>query len=425
MQATITANTARIERMTALASSDDQKRLIKDIAEQRTAFQAQRNALLKRKEAGENVNAEVIAKVFPSAQKYLETVEQLAEYQRKRMETTKEEADKAATQGIMALAAGTMLALVAGIGLAWTLTRSIVLPVQRAQKAAESIACGDLSTSIHNDSRDEIGMLMQSMQKMVHSLRDIVQSVRTSSDSIATGSSQIAIGNADLSQRTEEQASNLQQTAASMEQLTATVKQNADTARQAAQLASNASTVAVDGGVVVSQVVATMEGITASSRKVADIIGVIDGIAFQTNILALNAAVEAARAGEQGRGFAVVAGEVRSLAQRSAQAAKEIKTLIGESVSKVEGGAKLVDTAGKTMNDVVQQVKRVTDLIGEITSASHEQSSGISQVGDAVNQLDQVTQQNAALVEESAAAAESLKHQAAHLAQTVAIFKLD
>jgi len=425
MQETINSNSVRIKRMGELASSAEQKQLIADISAQRSAFQAQRNALLKRKEAGEDVNAEVLDKVFPAAQKYLASVEQLAEYQRKRMEITKAEADTAAMQGITALSAGTVLALIAGLGLAWSTTRSILIPVQRAQQAAEAIASGDLSADIQIESRDEMGQLMQSMQKMVQSLRTIVHSVRASSDSIATGSTQIAMGNADLSQRTEEQASNLQQTAASMEQLTGTVKQNADTARQAAQLASSASAVAIDGGKVVSEVVATMEGITTSSKKVADIIGVIDGIAFQTNILALNAAVEAARAGEQGRGFAVVAGEVRSLAQRSAQAAKEIKTLIGESVNKVEGGARLVDTAGKTMNDVVHQVKRVTDLIGEITMASQEQSTGISQVGDAVNQLDQVTQQNAALVEESAAAAESLKHQAANLAQIMATFKLD
>ncbi len=424
MQTVVTANTERIKRMGELATSEEQKQLIKNIADQRTAFQAERNALLKRKEAGEDVGAEVLAKVFPAAQSYLESVERLADHQGKAMQITKDEADHAAMEGVMALAIGTVLALVVGCGLAWALTRSIVVPVRRAQVAAEAIANGDLSADIQVDSSDEIGQLMQSMQRMVSSLRGIVHAVRASSDSIATGSAQIAMGNADLSQRTEEQASNLQQTAASMEQLTATIKQNADTARQASQLASSASAVAVDGGTVVGQVVATMEDITASSRKVADIIGVIDGIAFQTNILALNAAVEAARAGEQGRGFAVVASEVRNLAQRSAQAAKEIKTLIGESVAKVENGTRLVGTAGSTMEDVVKQVKRVTDLIGEITSASIEQSTGIGQIGDAVNQLDQVTQQNAALVEESAAASESLRHQAASLAQTVSVFKL-
>jgi methyl-accepting chemotaxis protein len=248
--------------------------------------------------------------------------------------------------------------------------------------------------------------------------------VRSSSDSIATGSAQIATGNADLSQRTEEQASNLEQTAASMEQLTATVKQNSDTARQANQLATSASEAASRGGAVVSQVVGTMQDISASSKKIADIIGVIDGIAFQTNILALNAAVEAARAGEQGRGFAVVASEVRSLAQRSANAAKEIKTLIGQSVAKVDDGSKLVDEAGASMHDIVNQVKRVTDLIAEISTASIEQTQGIAQVGEAVTQLDQVTQQNAALVEQSAAAADSLKQQAAGLAELVRAFRV-
>ncbi len=316
------------------------------------------------------------------------------------------------------------LALVLGLGLSWAVTRSITVPLGRAVEVAETVAKGDLSSRIDASSKDEIGQLLAALGRMNDSLVGIVGQVRNASDSIATGSAQIATGNADLSQRTEEQASNLQQTAASMEQLTATVKNNADTARQATQLASSAALVAAQGGEVVGQVVSTMQGISDSSRRIADIIGVIDGIAFQTNILALNAAVEAARAGEQGRGFAVVAAEVRSLAQRSAQAAREIKSLIGESVGKVEAGSRLVDDAGRTMGDIVSQVKRVSDLIGEISSASGEQTSGIGQINDAVTQLDHMTQQNAALVEESAAAAESLKHQAASLAQTVAVFKL-
>ncbi len=316
------------------------------------------------------------------------------------------------------------LGLVLAVVLCMVVTRSITRPIAAAVKVAETVAAGDLSSHIEVGSRDETGQLMAALKRMNDSLVGIVGQVRGASDSIATGSSQIANGNADLSQRTEEQASNLQQTAASMEQLTATVKQNADTARQATQLATSASAVAQEGGDVVGQVITTMEAISTSSKKISDIIGVIDSIAFQTNILALNAAVEAARAGEQGRGFAVVAGEVRNLAQRSAQAAKEIKSLIGESVEKVENGSKLVTNAGKTMEEIVSQVRRVSDLIGEISAASVEQSSGIGQIGDAVNQLDQVTQQNAALVEESAAAAESLKHQAAQLAQTVSVFKL-
>ncbi len=316
-------------------------------------------------------------------------------------------------------------AVAIGAGLAFVITRSITGPIARAVGIAETVASGDLTSDVKVESTDETGQLMAALKKMNDSLLSVVGQVRNSSDSIATGSAQIATGNADLSQRTEEQASNLQQTAASMEQLTATVKQNSDTARQATQLAGGASTAAAEGGRVVGQVVATMNDITQSSRKIADIIGVIDGIAFQTNILALNAAVEAARAGEQGRGFAVVASEVRSLAQRSAQAAKEIKTLIGESVEKVESGSKLVDEAGQSMTNIVAQVKRVNDLIGEISAASMEQSTGIGQIGDAVNQLDQVTQQNAALVEESAAAAESLKDQATKLAQVVSTFRLE
>jgi len=316
------------------------------------------------------------------------------------------------------------VAVAIGAGLALLITRSITRPIARALAVAETVAAGDLSSVVQVDSNDETGQLLAALKRMNESLVSIVTQVRNGADSIATGSVQIANGNADLSQRTEEQASNLQQTAASMEQLTATVNQNADTARQASQLAGSAAQAANTGGHVVGRVVETMTGISESSRKISDIIGVIDGIAFQTNILALNAAVEAARAGEQGRGFAVVASEVRSLAQRSAQAAKEIKVLINESVAKVEGGTRLVDEAGQSMGEIVSQVRRVNDLIAEISAASVEQSSGISQIGDAVNQLDQVTQQNAALVEESAAAAESLKHQAAQLAETVSVFKL-
>ena len=307
---------------------------------------------------------------------------------------------------------------------AWRLIAAITGGINEAVKVAETVAGGDLGSRIVVRTKDETGRLMTALQKMNANLLGIVGDVRNASEQIATGSSQIANGNADLSQRTEEQASNLQQTAASMEQLTSTVKQNADTALVATQLASTASEAAERGGAVVGQVVSTMDEITAASKKVVDIIGVIDGIAFQTNILALNAAVEAARAGEQGRGFAVVASEVRSLAQRSGAAAREIKSLIGDSVSKVENGTRLVADAGSTMEDIVHQVKRVNDMIGEIASASSEQSTGIGQIGDAVAQLDQVTQQNAALVEESAAAAESLNQQAAQLARIVSTFKL-
>lgn len=289
---------------------------------------------------------------------------------------------------------------------------------------ANAVAAGDLTTRI-DISRARPGSVVAALEHMQKSLRNVVSQVRASSDSIATGSSQIAAGNADLSQRTEEQASNLEETAASMEELTATVKTNADSVRLATEFAGTATAAADQGGVVVGQVVSTMQGITESSKKISDIIGVIDGIAFQTNILALNAAVEAARAGEQGRGFAVVATEVRTLAQRSAAAAKEIKGLITESVDKVMAGSDQAGKAGVAMDDIVSQIKRLNDLLNDIGSATQEQSQGISQVGEAVNQLDQVTQQNAALVEESAAAADSLNHQAARLVEAVSIFRLE
>ncbi|MFO1337001.1 MAG: methyl-accepting chemotaxis protein [Burkholderiaceae bacterium] len=315
-------------------------------------------------------------------------------------------------------------AMVAGVLLAWRTTRSITAPVARAVKVAERIAEGDLTSTVEITSQDEIGRLLQAIHAMQDRLRELVGDIRHAADSIQTASTEVAVGNQDLSQRTEETASNLQQTASSMTQLTTTVTQSADAASQANQMAGSASAVAKRGGEVVAQVVSTMHEINASSRKIADIIGVIDGIAFQTNILALNAAVEAARAGEQGRGFAVVAGEVRSLAQRSAEAAKEIKSLIGTSVDKVETGARLVNDAGTTMDEIVSSVRRVSDIIGEITAAAAEQSTGIGQVSGSVGHLDQMTQQNAALVEQSAAAAESLKGQAARLAELVSVFRL-
>jgi methyl-accepting chemotaxis protein len=316
------------------------------------------------------------------------------------------------------------IALLSGLGFAVFLTRSITQPLGRAVAAAGRVADGDLSQPIHADSRDETGQLLNALDRMQQSLAATVGLVRGNAESVATASAQIAQGNQDLSQRTEEQASALQQTAASMEELSTTVNQNTDNARQANQLAQSASSVAVQGGQVVTQVVDTMKGINDSSKKIADIISVIDGIAFQTNILALNAAVEAARAGEQGRGFAVVASEVRSLAQRSAEAAKEIKGLINASVERVERGTVLVDQAGITMTEVVTSIKRVTDIMAEISSASVQQSSGVSQVGEAVAQMDQTTQQNAALVEQSAAAAESLRGQAQELVRAVAVFNL-
>ncbi len=310
--------------------------------------------------------------------------------------------------------------------LALAITRSLTRPAAEVLTAATRIAAGDFATPVPEARRrDEMGLLLEAMRSMQEALRHTVVSVRDNAESVATASSQIAQGNADLSARTEQQASALQQTAATMDELGSTVRNNADNARQANQLAQSASQVALQGGAVVDDVVQTMKGIHESSRRIAEIIGTIDGIAFQTNILALNAAVEAARAGEQGRGFAVVAAEVRTLAQRSAEAAREIRTLIAASVERVEQGSEMADRAGSTMQDVVTAIRRVTDIVGEITSASSQQSEGVSQVGEAVAQMDRATQQNAALVEQSAAAAESLRAQARQLVEAVAAFRVE
>ncbi|MBK6387386.1 MAG: MCP four helix bundle domain-containing protein [Rhodoferax sp.] len=332
------------------------------------------------------------------------------------------EKDAASTRNAIV---GTVIAIALGLlAFSWYVASLLQRRVAVSQAVAERVRDGDLTTPVVDRAHDEFSPLLASLGDMQTSLTRVVSTVRQGSEGVATASAEIAQGNHDLSGRTEQQASALEETAASMEELSATVKQNADSARQANQLAMSASTVAVKGGEVVAQVVETMKGINDSSRRISDIISVIDGIAFQTNILALNAAVEAARAGEQGRGFAVVASEVRSLAGRSAEAAKEIKTLIGASVERVEQGTAQVDEAGVTMTEVVSSIRRVTDLMGEISAASNEQAAGVAQVGEAVTQMDQVTQQNAALVEEMAAAASSLKSQAQELVQTVAVFKL-
>jgi methyl-accepting chemotaxis protein len=316
------------------------------------------------------------------------------------------------------------VAVVLGIACAAVITGSITGPLAGAVEVAQKVAAGELTSQVHVEGKDETSELLQALKDMNDSLSKTVGDVRNGTEMISTASQEIASGNADLSARTESQASSLEETASSMEELTSTVKQNADNARQANQLAVSASSVAEKGGTVVSQVVETMGSIKASSSKIVDIIGVIDGIAFQTNILALNAAVEAARAGEQGRGFAVVASEVRNLAQRSAGAAKEIKELIGDSVNKVDAGSKLVDEAGQTMDLIVTSIRQVADIMGEITAATQEQSNGIEEVNQAITQMDEMTQQNAALVEQAAAAAESMQEQAQMLAQAVSIFKL-
>jgi methyl-accepting chemotaxis protein-1 (serine sensor receptor) len=371
-------------------------------------------------EAARQMNADcrpLLAALVAAAEKYGQYGEQLA-----RAEVAKAEQQFQTNRAL--LAAGCVVALLMAVVLGVGLTRSITRPIERAVHVARTVAGGDLSSRIETDARDETGQLLAALKAMNDSLSGIVANVRQTSDSIATGSAQIASGNADLSQRTERQAANLQQTAASMEQMTASVRHSAETAQQASQLAGAASAAAERGGAVVSEVVSTMAAITDSSRRIADIIGVIDGIAFQTNILALNAAVEAARAGEQGRGFAVVAGEVRTLAQRCASAAREIKGLIGASVERIETGSRQAGSAGHAMQDIVMQVKRVADLIGDISAAAGEQTGGIGQVNDAVARLDEATQQNAALVEESAAAADSLSRQAAVLSEAVRVFKV-
>ena len=364
------------------------------------------------------------AECSAAAQPYLDSMRAYLDHQSKALDAAGASVQAQAAQGRHALAGMGLLALLLGGGLAGWLARSITVPLGQALAQAQAVAAGDLTQRVPVQGDDEVAALLHALQAMQDRLSTLVSQVRSGVDSVATANQEIARGNADLSQRTEQTASSLQQTASSMAQLTGTVRQTADSARTANQLASSASTVAQRGGAVVAQVVSTMDDINASSKKIADIIGTIDGIAFQTNILALNAAVEAARAGEQGRGFAVVASEVRSLAQRSAEAAREIKRLIGASVEKVESGSRLVADAGSTMTEIVASVQRVSDIIGEISAAAAEQSSGIGQVSGAVAQLDQATQQNAALVEASAAAAESLQAQSRQLASVVSAFRV-
>ncbi len=351
-------------------------------------------------------------------------VNKLIDYQLNEVKLEHGAAAQRYTSGLSVFAVIVLVSLAAGSTIGWVMIRAITAPLNQAVRIARSVAGGNLTQHIDDDGKSETAMMLSALKDMQTSLVEVVATVRSGSEGVAAASAEIAQGNHDLSARTEQQASALEETAASMEELNSTVRQNADSARQANQLALNASTVAIHGGQVVSQVVETMKGINDSSRKIADIISVIDGIAFQTNILALNAAVEAARAGEQGRGFAVVASEVRSLAGRSAAAAKEIKTLINTSVERVEQGSALVDRAGTTMTEVVNSIKRVTDIMGEISAASNEQASGVAQVGEAIGQMDRTTQQNAALVEQMAAAASSLKSLAGDQVDAVSVFTL-
>ena len=420
-------STELIKQIEPLLEGKEERALFDRIGELRATYAKAKDKAIKARTDGDTDGAARILneEYIPAADAYDGALADLVKMQQERIDAiaagiNADNRDSAAMIAILAAAAVLLGALCS-----WLLTRGIVRPIREAVTLAETVASGDLTHRIEATGRDETGALLRALRHMNDSLVAIVTQVRAGTDTISNASGEIAAGNLDLSARTEQQASALEETAASMEELTGTVRQNADNARQANQLAITASNVAVEGGSVVGQVITTMGSINESSRKIVDIIGVIDGIAFQTNILALNAAVEAARAGEQGRGFAVVATEVRNLAQRSAAAAKEIKTLIGDSVEKVDLGAKLVDQAGATMEQVVESIRRVTDIMAEITHASQEQTGGIEQVNAAIGQMDESTQQNAALVEESAAAAASMQDQAAKLAEVVSVFKLD
>lgn len=410
-----------------LAISSDSKAALAKIQSARAAYATSFINVADLVEAGskDEAAAKMNNETFPALDVLLDDIKTMVNIQKNQVDASGAMArdDIASSRNLM-IALG-VLGLAAGISLAFWITRSITVPLNEAVGIAKQVAQGDLTCNIVPLGTDETGQLLQALKEMNDSLARTVGEVRVGTEAISSASREIASGNLDLSARTESQASSLEETASTVEELTETVKQNADNARQANQLVVSASDVALKGGEVVGQVVATMASIKESSRKIVDIIGVIDSIAFQTNILALNAAVEAARAGEQGRGFAVVATEVRNLAQRSASAAKEIKTLIGDSVDKVDAGSRLVDDAGSTMSDIVTSVKQVAEIMSEITTASQEQSNGIEQVNEAVGQMDEMTQQNAALVEQAAAAAQSMQDQAAALSQAVSIFKLD
>jgi methyl-accepting chemotaxis protein len=426
MKETTARTTETQNAFLALVQDADTQKRADAVGEVRKSYLAVRGQVTTLKAAGDSASAKSLVeeKMVPQTTEYIRVTQALVDGQLANVRAAREaiagEFSRLYFWGTLLLLACVAIAVFAS----WGLSRSIARGLATTHLAAQHISAGDLSQPIVIEGRDELSEMAQALETMQASLISVVSHVRSGSESVATASAEIAQGNHDLSARTEQQASALEETAASMEELGATVRQNADSAQQAKQLAVNASAVAAKGGDVVNQVVETMKGINASSRKISDLISVIDGIAFQTNILALNAAVEAARAGEQGRGFAVVASEVRSLAGRSADAAKEIKGLINDSVQRVEQGSHLVDQAGETMSEVVGAIQRVTDIMSEISAASTEQSSGVAQVGEAVQQMDQATQQNAALVEQMAAAASSLKSQAQDLVQSVAVFNL-
>ena len=419
-------NTVNLDKLAALIKSDEGKVKLKAVQDAREVYRTSQQAFLDMMDAGKKPEAAafLLTQVRKDQRGYFDAVRELIKFQDRRVLDSGQRAEETYRSTIAWLMGLATIALVLGTIVAIWITRSITRPLRQAVDVARTVATGDLGTRIEVHSADETGQLLQALRDMNEALVNIVGEVRSGTETIASASQQIASGNADLSSRTEEQASSLEETASSMEELTSTVKQNADNARQANQFAVSASEVAEKGGAVMAEVVDTMGAINESARKIVDIIAVIDGIAFQTNILALNAAVEAARAGEQGRGFAVVASEVRSLAQRSAAAAKEIKALIDNSVQKADDGSRLVDQAGTTMRDVVESIRRVADIMGEISAASQEQTDGIGQVQLAISQMDQTTQQNAALVEEAAAASEQLREQASKLSQTVAVFRL-
>jgi methyl-accepting chemotaxis protein len=424
-----TANAqALIKKIEELASDDD-KAMMAELVETRKGYVSSRDGVMKAKAAGNDAEATRLLEqaYLPASGKYEAMLQKMLDHQRKEIDAAAARIDQVAADSRNLLVMLALLVVAFSVAFAWWLTTGITKPINEAVALAECVACGDLAENAgdaRSYSQDEPGKLLQALHRMSIGLVRVVSEVRSGTDTIATASSQIAAGNMDLSSRTEQQASSLEETASSMEELTSTVKQNAENARQANQLAASASDVAQRGGAVVSDVISTMASIDESSKKIVDIIGVIDSIAFQTNILALNAAVEAARAGEQGRGFAVVASEVRSLAQRSASAAKEIKALIDDSVGKVAAGTRLVGQAGSTMEEVVSSIQRVTHIMADISNATSEQTSGIEQINSSITQMDHVTQQNAALVEQAAAAADAMQEQAAKLADAVSFFKL-